>query len=88
MSGVHFFERREKKSVIPELLKQTHKLTAKLPLTPLSYDGSIVKVKWIARVRMFMQDGTEHSHDEVFRVGHATPLTNPPLGIVGNEEGG
>jgi len=83
--GVHFFERREKKNVLPKLLQETHKLTMVLPQSPLSYDGVIVKIKWIVRVRIFMNDGTEHTQDEEFCLGNASLLTTPPLTIASEE---
>ena len=84
--GVHFFERREKKNVHPDLLQQTHKLTTILPQSPLSYDGAIVKIRWIVRVRVFLADGSEKTHDEEFRLGNAARLTTPPLGIISDDE--
>lgn len=84
--GVHFFERREKKNVLPELLKHTHKLSTMLPQSPLSYEGWIVKINWVVRVRIFMRDGSEKTQDELFRLGHTSMLTKPPLGLVSGEE--
>ncbi len=74
--GVHFFERREKKMVQPELLRQTHKLSTVLPATPLSYHGHIVKILWLVRVKMFMADGSQKTEDQPFQLGY---VVNPVL---------
>ena len=76
--GVHFFERREKKMVQPELLRQTHKLSTVLPATPLSYNGFIVKIVWIVRVRMFMADGSQKTHDQPFQLGNVENIAPEP----------
>jgi hypothetical protein len=77
--GVHFFERREKKMVQPELLRQTHRLSTVLPATPLSYHGLIVKIVWLIRVKMFLGDGSQKTRDHVFQLGN---VENPVLNIV------
>ncbi|MEM7453730.1 MAG: hypothetical protein AAF456_05170 [Planctomycetota bacterium] len=87
--GVHFFERREKKMVQPDVLRQTHKLTTKLPQTPLSYDGRIVKIVWCIRVRIFFDDGGERTFDKAIRVGDAIflPPDDPGQDDEKNEDG-
>ena len=77
--GVHFFERRDKKMVQPELLRQTHKLSTVLPATPLSYCGHIVKIVWVVRVKMFMADGSQKTQDQQFQLGY---VENPVLDAV------
>lgn len=66
--GVHFFERRERQMAQPEVIRQWHRLNTVLPLAPLSYDGKILKIRWLVRVRLFLADGTSCTQDEVFRV--------------------
>ena len=66
--GVHFFERREKKLAQPQILKQLHRLNTVLPHSPLSYSGTIVKVNWFIRVRIFLQDGTSYTDNRPFKL--------------------
>ena len=84
--GVHFFERREKKMVQPELLRQTHKLSTVLPATPLSYNGFIVKIIWMVRVRMFMADGSERTQDQPFQLGNVENMNPEPAVPVKKDE--
>ena len=67
--GVHFFERREKKSVLPELLGQVHKLNTVLPASPLSYQGQILAIHWCVRVRVFLSNGSQLTEDVPFQLG-------------------
>ena len=73
--------------VQPDLLRQTHKLTTKLPLTPLSYDGRIVRIVWYVRVRIFFDDGGERTFEKAIRVGNAEFLP-PDAGRPADEAGG
>ncbi len=41
----------------------------KLPLSPLSYEGVIVKIHWCARVRLFLPHNREIVAEQEFRVG-------------------
>ena len=84
--GVHFFERREKQMVQRELLKQTHKLSTVLPATPLSYNGLIVKIVWLVRVKMFMADGSQKTQDLPFQVGCVANPALEPAEPAGNED--
>lgn len=69
--GVQFFERRQKAD-LDELEHDTaQKLTVRLPNTPLSYDGLIVKIGWSVRVRVFLEGGNQLSFDSEFRLGNA-----------------
>jgi hypothetical protein len=67
--GVHFFERREKKLAQPEILRQLHRLHTVLPRSPLSYDGTILKLNWLVRVRIFLDDGASFTEDLPFKLG-------------------
>jgi hypothetical protein len=40
-----------------------------LPMSPLSYDGQIVKIRWCVRVRAFLSRGKEVAGQKVFRLG-------------------
>jgi hypothetical protein len=44
----------------------------RLPNSPLSYDGLIVRICWCVRVRVFYRGGREFSDEQPFQLG-ATP---------------
>lgn len=41
-----------------------------LPNSPLSYDGELVKIYWMVRIRAFMEDGREIVDEHAFRLGN------------------
>jgi hypothetical protein len=51
-------------------LAQPYAFAVRLPRTPLSYDGVIVKVHWCARVRARWTEGEESLTEEPFRLGN------------------
>ncbi len=65
--GVHFFER---KNALPQSsYRQPHKLSTVLPATPLSYEGTILKVSWYVRVKVFLADGQTIIKNRRFLLG-------------------
>jgi hypothetical protein len=40
-----------------------------LPRSPLTYDGILIKIRWLVRVRLFLSDGRETIEDLPFRLG-------------------
>jgi hypothetical protein len=42
----------------------------RLPKSPMSYDGTIVKVRWCVRVRVFLKRGREVVGQRLFRLGN------------------
>ena len=42
----------------------------KLPNSPLSYDGELVKIFWLIRIRVFLSDGREIVDEHSFRLGN------------------
>lgn len=72
--GVHFFER----FVSSDLeeggdLRQLRRFETVLPLSPLSYSGHIVKVRWCARVRVFLNKGKQTFFEQPFQLGCVPP---------------
>jgi hypothetical protein len=45
-----------------------------LPNSPLSYDGELIKIYWLVRVRVFTEDGREFIDEHAFRLGNLTHL--------------
>ena len=68
--GVHFFERRLSTDEGEEDLRRLRSFSAPLPHSPLSYDGSIVKIQWCVRLRVFLRRGKEVSLDYPFQLGN------------------
>jgi len=66
--GVHYFERFTPSDVVDGDVRQLHRLQTELPRTPLSYAGTIVKIRWCVRVRLFWGRGKETSADRVFQL--------------------
>jgi hypothetical protein len=77
--GVHHFERLsgdEAGAIAPGRL---NRFTARLPRSPLSYDGVLVKVCWCVRVRVFW-DGGEACAEAPFRLGDVAPAAADSAG--------
>jgi len=67
--AVHYFERRETGDVEEGDLRPLHRVRIKLPVSPLSYNGLIVKIRWCVRVRVFLEDGRDTFFDQPFQIG-------------------
>jgi hypothetical protein len=67
--AVHYFERREAGDVEDGDLRPLHRVRIKLPVSPLSYNGLIVKIRWCVRVRVFLHDGRDTFFDQPFQLG-------------------
>jgi hypothetical protein len=68
--GVHFFERLTRGDGEGVDLRVLRKYEIELPNSPLSYDGSLIKIKWCIRVRVFSNQGRAVKHDQPFRLGN------------------
>lgn len=66
--GVHFFERRPKSMLNSRNLSQPHRISTVLPQSPLSYEGTIIQVRWSVRLRVF-NGGEQFTKDHFFRLG-------------------
>jgi hypothetical protein len=73
--AVHWFERIVDEPSRPLDLRVPHRFTTELPLSPLSYDGQIVKVCWCVRLRLFLAIGQESIAEAHFRLGDVIPAT-------------
>jgi hypothetical protein len=67
--GVHYFDRRVPGDCDEGDLRPMHRFTTVLPNSPLSYAGEIVKVRWCARVRLFLKKGKELFFEQPFTLG-------------------
>jgi len=66
--GVHYFERYTPSDAVDGDLRQLHRFQTQLPNTPLSYHGSIVKIRWRVRVRVYWGRGQETFADRAFQL--------------------
>ena len=72
--GLHFFERRVPSDAEDGDLRPLHTCCVTLPASPLSYDGQILHVRWLVRVRVFAKGGKEFCIDKPFVLSStATP---------------
>ena len=72
--AVHYFQRRQMDEVIrpgepPLDLCAGERFETRLPNSPLSYDGVVVKVRWCVRVRAFLARGKDLVAEREFRLG-------------------
>jgi hypothetical protein len=75
--GVHHFERLDDAARVAEALP-TGTITVRLPVSPLSYEGVVVKIRWCVRIRLFFATGRDFVSEHVFDVGDIAPA----LGMV------
>ena len=84
--GVVFFERiqleqRKDGSQASSVSLSTDHLTgalaADLPLSPLSYEGIIVKIRWCVRIRIFFRSGRDFVSEHIFFLG-SVPIVRLP----------
>jgi len=71
--GLAFFLRRTREDPAKEDLRRMSVVTLGLPASPLSYDGVIVKVQWLARVRVQLRRGKWFSAEIPFVLGDVRP---------------
>ena len=67
--GVHFFERMTHGEDAESELLALRRFEARLPRSPLSYEGVILKIRWAIRVRVFMRSGKDFHFDFPFQLG-------------------
>lgn len=56
------------------------RFSTQLPKSPLSYDGTIVKIRWCVRVRAFLRRHKEIVGELPFQLGHVEPGRPVSLG--------
>lgn len=75
--GVHFFERRLQRSLSSETFNHPQRVSTVLPASPLSYEGTILKIRWCVRVRLYLMDGQQFTEDKYFCLGNVKPFVKP-----------
>ena len=70
--GVHFFQRLAGDSLAAIDWTIAQKISCPLPISPVSYEGKLLKISWCVRVRFFLNDGTELMAQQPFYLGTIT----------------
>ena len=70
--GVHFFQRLAGDSLAAIDWSIAQKISCPLPVSPLSYEGQLLKISWCVRARFFLNDGTELMAQQPFYLGTVT----------------
>jgi hypothetical protein len=73
--SVHYFERRIPSDAEGGDLRPMRRFRTRLPNSPLSYRGAILKVCWCVRVRVFLRRGKDAVYDYPFQLGSVPPLS-------------
>jgi hypothetical protein len=76
--GVHFFERRLPADAEDGDLRPLRRLRTRLPNSPLSYSGAILRIAWCVRLRLFLRRGRELVVEQPFTLG-SVPAVLPAI---------
>ncbi|MCH2178708.1 MAG: hypothetical protein MK106_07880 [Mariniblastus sp.] len=75
--GVHFFDRQKGPFDVAKL-RQLKRFSTVLPASPFSYNGTMIRVRWAVRIRVFFEVGSEHTEDLYFQLGNVISSLSPP----------
>ncbi|NIL98449.1 MAG: hypothetical protein GTO53_11205 [Planctomycetales bacterium] len=78
--AVHFFQRIGNDNGQFVDFRRSQQFKTELPNSPLSYDGSLVKIHWCVRLRIFLPRGREVVAEQPFQLG-SVPRIRSPLKI-------
>jgi hypothetical protein len=67
--AVHYFERLAASDNGEMLVGHARRFSTRLPNSPLSYDGLLVKIRWCVRVRVFVEHGKDPMAERGFTLG-------------------
>ncbi|NBT13494.1 MAG: hypothetical protein EBS56_07925 [Planctomycetia bacterium] len=70
--GVHHFDRLEGAAALRAALP-AGSVSLRLPPSPLSYEGVVVKIRWCVRIRLFFTAGRDYVSEHVFDLGDVPP---------------
>lgn len=73
--AVHHFERHHWEQTDEFDIVKPRRFRTRLPESPLSYDGRIVKICWCVRLRVFLRNGQEVVEEQPFQLGE---VPRPP----------
>lgn len=70
--GVHLFDSISGDELTSVIDGEPHPIVTTLPSCPLSYEGSLLSIRWCVRLRLYMTDGREVTTEKPFCLGHLT----------------
>lgn len=70
--GVHYFERFTANDIYQNVANRTCNFSTKLPWSPLSYEGHLMKLRWCVRARLFTTKGNDVCTQLPFYLGQVT----------------
>jgi len=76
--AVHAFERIVERDALRAALSD-HAYETRLPPSPLTYEGVIVKIRWCVRVRIFFIGGRDYVSEHEFEMGRVPPARPPVI---------
>jgi hypothetical protein len=76
--GVHFYETHKPGEEEATSVWETRRITTRLPASPLSYDGVLVKIRWCVRVRATFQYKDEWLREVPFQLGDVAAAREVP----------
>ncbi len=68
-TGLHHFHRLTEDQLPIQQGEEPDRFQVQLPQAPLSYEGSLIKIRWVVRGRLLLSDGGEVLVDRIFRLG-------------------
>lgn len=77
--GVHYFQRHVKAESPDGDLRCLRRCQTVLPNSPLSYNGTLLKIEWCIRVRGFLTNGKTFVHDQPFKLHNVGIAKSQPL---------
>ena len=81
--SVHFFKRYDASELRDMKIGENQPIQCRLPASPLSYSGTLLKIQWGVRVRVFAADGSdavaEHPFYLVARKPEPTSVTSADI---------
>lgn len=72
--GVHFFQRVDAPG---DAESPAGRFQCRLPASPLSYEGMIVKIRWCVRIRLFFAGGRDFVSEHIFDLGDVPAAAFP-----------
>lgn len=84
--AVHYFERIDALAQAGVDFRRPRRFNTRLPYSPLSYQGIIVKIRWCVRVRVFLQRGKELVGEVSFQLGNLPTARPAPIVRASDEQ--
>lgn len=76
---VHHFVRWNDMQLQDLDLNAAHEIDCVLPLSPVSYEGTLIHIRWCVRVRLFRSAGRECVTQQPFYLVGALEPAEPPI---------